>query len=216
MAEKGRRATLSRPRVIRAAVGLADTDGAEALTMRRLGRELGVEAMALYNHVGGKDDLLDAMVEDAAEEIVLPDDGTPWRAYARGRALSAHAVMLRHPWLPALWTSRLAVGPARMRYMDGALRSLREAGFPPGLLDRAYHAVENHILGHAMQTAGFPLDEAEMREAAEPLLRSPALEPYPDLVAHIRHHRDTPSVAAALAFGLDLILDGVERLLAAS
>ncbi|WP_017622750.1 TetR/AcrR family transcriptional regulator [Nocardiopsis chromatogenes] len=216
MAERGRRTTLNRPRVVEAAVGLADAEGVEALTMRRLGRELGVEAMALYNHVGGKDDLLDAMVESTAEEIVLPEDGTPWRAYARGRALSAHAVMLRHPWLPALWTSRLAVGPARMRYMDGALRSLREAGFPPGLLDRAYHAVENHIVGHALQAVGFPLDQEGMREAGEPLLRSPALEPFPDLLAHIRHHLAAPPGDDAFAFGLDLLLDGVDRLRAAS
>ncbi|MEV2278105.1 TetR/AcrR family transcriptional regulator [Nocardiopsis sp. NPDC049922] len=207
-----RRATLSRPRVIEAGIRLADAEGADALSMRRLGRELGVEAMALYNHVDNKDDLLDGMLERAAEEIELPDDGADWRRSARRRAVSAHTVLMRHPWLPALWTSRINLGPARMRYMDHALRSLREAGFPPDLLDRAYHAIENHVVGHAMQAIGFTLDEEQMRELGEPLLRSSPLAEYPDLIAHIRHHLERPSQGDDFEFGLDLILDGLERL----
>ncbi|WP_017597504.1 TetR/AcrR family transcriptional regulator [Nocardiopsis lucentensis] len=206
------RVTLNRHLVIEAGIRLADAEGADALSMRRLGRELGVEAMALYNHVDNKDDLLDGMIERAAEEIELPEDGADWREFARRRAVSAHDVLMRHPWLPALWTARITLGPARMRYMDRALRNLRESGFPPDLLDSGYHAVENHIVGHAMQAIGFPLDAEEMRELGEPLLRSSPLAEYPDLVAHIRHHLEHPSRGDAFEFGLDLILDGLERL----
>ncbi|WP_304452730.1 TetR/AcrR family transcriptional regulator [Nocardiopsis sp. YSL2] len=206
------RVTLSRQRVIEAGVRLADAQGAEALSMRRLGRELGVEAMALYNHVDNKDDLLDGMIEWAADEIELPEDSTDWRRFTRRRAVSAHAVLMRHTWLPALWTSRITLGPVRMRYMDHALRSLREAGFPPDLLDRGYHAIEDHIVGHAMRAIGFALDDEQMRQLGEPMLRSSPLAEFPDLVAHIRHHLEQPSHGEGFEFGLDLILDGLERL----
>lgn len=191
------------------AVTLADTQGIDALSMRALGRELGVEAMSLYNHIGNKDDLLDSMVDRVAAEIELPD-GPDWRHRARRRAVSAHAVLLRHPWAPTLWTSRITMGPARMRYMDSALRDLREAGFPPTLLDSAYHTIENHIVGHAMQAVGFPLDVEDMERVGEDVLRVFPADDYPDLAAHIRHHIDRPDHDDAFAFGLDLILDGLE------
>jgi AcrR family transcriptional regulator len=206
------RPTLTRERVVDAGIAVADADGIDALTMRRLGRELGVEAMALYNHVGNKDDLLDGMLDRAAGEIELSGDDVDWRTFARRRATAAHAVLIRHRWLPAVWTSRISLGPNRMRYMDSALRNLREAGFPPELLDRAYHAVENHIVGHALQTIGFPLDNDQMQELGEPLLRSQPLADYPDLIAHIRHHLDRAPEQDEFAFGLDLILDGLQRL----
>ncbi len=197
-----------------AAVALADAEGIDALTMRRLGRELGVEAMALYNHVDNKDGLLDGMLDRVADEIELPDSGPDWQHGARRRAISAHAVLMRHPWAAAVWTSRLSPGPARMRYMDSALRSLREAGFPPALLDRTFHAIENHIVGHAMQALGFPLDRNQMEEMGERILRSFPVKEYPDLAAHIRYHveLEDPDGEDEFEFGLDLILDGLERM----
>jgi AcrR family transcriptional regulator len=207
----GRRTPLNRDRVLEAGVVLADAEGIGAMSMRRLGRELGVEAMSLYNHVQNKDDLLDAMLDRVAGEIELPGGDPDWRQPARRRAVSAHATLMRHPWAAALWTARLNVGPARMRYMDSALRGLREAGFSPGLLDSAYHTIENHIAGHAMQALGFPLDQDEMAAVGESFLRAFPVKEYPDLAAHIRHHLDHPAQGDEFEFGLDLILDGLER-----
>lgn len=210
-----RRRGLTRERVLEAAIALADAEGIAALTMRRLADEVDVKAMALYNHVDNKDDLLDAMIERAAESIVLPDDDADWRTHARQRAISAHVELLRHPWLAPLWASRIALGPARMSYMDSALRSLRRAGFTGELLDRSYHAVENHIIGHALQSVGFPLDSADMRQIGQAFLRAFPVEDYPDLADHIRHHlakAEEGRESDEFEFGLDLILDGLERL----
>ena len=213
---KARRTPLNRARVLAVAIALADAEGIEVLSMRRLGRELGVEAMSLYNHVGNKDDLLDGMLDQVAAEIELPADdsagGADWRHAARRRAISAHAVLMRHPWAAAMWISRLTIGPARMRYADGVLRSLREAGFGHGSLDRAYHTIENHIVGHALQALGFPLDTGELEQAAESFLSSFAEEEYPDLAAHVQYHVENPTDDDEFEFGLTLILDGLDPL----
>jgi AcrR family transcriptional regulator len=198
--------------VLAAGVALADAEGIAALTMRRLGAELGVEAMALYNHVANKDDLLDGMLDRVIAEIELPDGGPGWRALARRRAISAHAALNRHPWAAALWTSRISLGPARTRYLDSALRCLREAGFAPDLLDRAFHTIEDHIVGHVLQVLGFPLDHAQMEEAGARVMRSFPVEEYPDLAAHLRHHLQHGEDGDGFTFGLDLILDGLEQL----
>lgn len=213
---KGRRTPLNRDRVVAAAVALADAEGIGALTMRRLGRELEVEAMALYNHVANKDDLLDGMLDWIAAEIELPDNGRDWRDHVRRRAISAHTAMMRHPWAAPLWTSSIDLGPARMRYLDSALRCLREAGLPPDLLDRAFHTIENHIFGHVLQAQGFPLDHDQMEEMGERLMESFPVREYPDLAAHIRHHLQQDENGDAFEFGLALILDGLERMRGAS
>ncbi|WP_205856979.1 TetR/AcrR family transcriptional regulator C-terminal domain-containing protein [Phytoactinopolyspora endophytica] len=206
-----RRTRLNRDRVLDAGAALADAEGIGALTMRRLGKELGVEAMALYNHVHNKDDLLHGMLDRVAGEIELPDSSPDWRDHVRRRAISAHAVLMRHPWAAGLWTSSINLGPARMRYMDSALRSLDEAGFPPDLLDRAFHTIEDHIVGHALQALGFPLDHDQMMETGEEFLRTFPVDEYPDLAAHIRHHLQDDEDGDGFEFGLDLILDGLER-----
>jgi AcrR family transcriptional regulator len=211
-----RRATLNRDRVLDAGVALADTEGLGALTMRRLARGLQVEAMSLYNHIDNKDDLLDGMLDRVAAEMELPTGGTRWRHDTRRRAVSAHAALLRHPWAATVWTSRVTPGPARMRYMDGALRNLREAGFTSTLLDRAYHTIENHIVGHAQQALGFPVGADELAELGERFLRSFPVAEFPDLAAHVRHHIEHPEEGDDFEFGLDLILDGLERMRASS
>ncbi|MBO0610745.1 TetR/AcrR family transcriptional regulator [Myceligenerans salitolerans] len=242
------RPTLTRDRVLDAGVAMADAEGIGTLSMRRLGKELGVEGMALYNHVKNKDDLFEGMLDRVAAEIDLPATGhadapsvgadapsagaavpgtgsapaaqsradpaaprVDWRSRARWRAVSAHATFMRHPWSAALWTSSVGVGPARMRYLDTALRDLREAGFADGLLDLAFHTVENHIVGHAMQELGFSLAPGEMEAMGAELLRSFPVEEYPFLAEHIRYHVEETG-DDAFEFGLDLILDGLERL----
>lgn len=209
---EGPRTPLNRDRVLAAGVALADVEGIGALTMRRLGRELGVEGMALYNHVANKGDLLDGMLEHVAGEIEMPDDCADWRDCARQRSVSAHSALMRHPWSATLWTSSMSLGPARMRYLDSGLRCLREAGFPAQLLDLAFHTIENHIVGHALQALGFPMERDEMVEAGERLMQTFPDTEYPDLAAHIRYHLEGQEDGDGFEFGLDLILQGLEQM----
>src|SRR5713226_6269658 len=120
---------LKRERVLRAALVLADTSGIDSLTMRNLGRELGVEAMSVYNHVANKNDILDGIVDLVFSEIELPIEGAEWKPAMRKRAISAHEALLRHPWATSLMQSRTKPGPATLRHHDTVLATLRKAGF---------------------------------------------------------------------------------------
>src|SRR3954465_7138723 len=120
---------ISRDRVLKAAVGLADEIGIESLSMRKLGQALGVEAMSLYNHVANKDDLLDGMVDVVFGEIGLPSSATDWKTAMRQRALSAREVLARHSWAIGLMESRSRPGPATLRHHDAVLGCLRGASF---------------------------------------------------------------------------------------
>jgi AcrR family transcriptional regulator len=211
-ATRQQRTPLSRERILQAAVSMADAEGIDALTMRRLAGQLQVEAMSLYNHVANKDDLLDGMIELVAAEIEEPSGAAGWRAATRQRAISAHDALLRHPWSSILWASRMNVGPARMRHMDAMLRELREAGFAPGLLDVAFHTLENHVVGHALQASSFPFDADDLPALSARYLEGFPSEEFPDLAAHIRHHMDQPAGGeSSFEFGLDSILDALER-----
>jgi AcrR family transcriptional regulator len=118
------RIPLSRERVLRAAIVLADEGGIEALSMRKLAKELGVEAMSLYNHVANKDEIFDGIIDLVASEIDLPADGTDWKTAMRESAISTRDVFLRHPWASSLWMSRQG-GSARLRRGDWMLRPLQ-------------------------------------------------------------------------------------------
>src|SRR5919109_5379825 len=153
------RTPLTRERVLRAAIALADESGVEALTMRRLAKELGVEAMSLYNHVANKGDLVDGMVDVVLGEVELPADEPDWRAAVRKCAPSFHEVLVGHPWAASLvifprGTTTPPVDSPRLRYMEWLLGRLREAGFSADLTYHAYHALDAHILGFTMWELG--------------------------------------------------------------
>ena len=139
------RRPLSRERILRAALDLADEGGVEAITMRKLGGLLGFEAMSLYNHVGGKDDVLDGILDLVLAETVPPSPDVAWDAAIRESALSVHAALTRHPWSCPLLMRR--VRPARMQYMDSLLGRLRTAGFSADATYSAYHVLDGHIFG---------------------------------------------------------------------
>ncbi len=209
-----RRAPLSRERVLRAAIALADTGGIEALSMRRLGQELGVEAMSLYNHVANKDDILDGMVDLVFGEIALPEDQGDWKPAMRRRAISAHEALLRHAWAPSLMQSRTKPGPATMRHHDSVLGSLRTAGFTLVMAAHAVSVIDGYVYGFALQQINVPLQSREqVAEVGEQILRLMAGE-YPHLAEMITEHAMKPGYdyADEFEFGLDLILDGLERL----
>ena len=138
MATQARRSTakaqkvrepVTRERALMAAVAIADTDGIAALTMRRLAQDLGVEAMSLYHHVANKDEVLDGITDLVVGEIRVPPRGTDWRTAMRARAISAHEVLLAHPWAAMMIMSRLIVGPGITGYLNSTLGRLREGGF---------------------------------------------------------------------------------------
>jgi AcrR family transcriptional regulator len=212
------RAPLSRERVLAAAIALADAGGIEALTMRRLGQELGVEAMSLYRHVANKDDLLDGMVDVVFGEIELPTDGTDWRTAMRERAISVRAALTRHPWATPLMQSRSTPGPATLRHHDTVIGTLRSAGFPIALVAHAFSALDSYIYGFALQQRSLPFEtEEETAELATAIMARFPADQYPHLVELTVEHVLQPGYdyGEEFALGLDLILDGLERALPA-
>jgi AcrR family transcriptional regulator len=207
------RIPLSRERVLKAAVELADARGIEALSMRKLAQELGVEAMSLYHHVAKKDDILNGIVDAVLDEIELPAKGADWKEAIRRSAISAHEVFLRHPWACSLVLTMSGISPARLRYMDALLASLRAGGFPPELTYHGYHALDSHIMGFTLWQGNFPAS-AELADLAADFIREFPTEEYPDLAEHIEQHIDGSAhgEGSDFEFVLDLILDGLERL----
>lgn len=207
-----RRAPLSRERVLRAAVALADESGIESLTMRRLGQELGVEAMSLYKHVANKDDILDGIVDLVLGDIDVPPTGTQWRTAMRARAISAHQVLLSHPWAAMLVMSRFNIGPGMTRYLDATLGRLREGGFSiEGALD-TWHTLDSHIYGFTLQELNLPFEVEETRNVSAAVLGQLSADAYPHVVEVITRIMQTGR-EENFEFGLDLILDGLERTL---
>jgi len=207
---------LSRERVLGAAVLLADEDGIESLTMRKLGLRLGVEAMSLYNHVANKDDLLDGMVDLVVSEIDLPSDAADWKEAMRRRAVSARVVFSRHPWASGLIDSRESSGPARLRYLDWVVGTLRRAGFTLELALRAFSLLDSYIYGFGRQQLSSSAEpDVEPEEMAEAFLRAIPADEYPYLRELVVEHAMNAGYdeAADFEFGLSLILDGLERLL---
>ena len=209
------RTPLNRERVLRAAIALADTGGIESLTMRKLGHELGVEAMSLYNHVTNKDDILDGIVDLVFSEIAMPSGRADWKAAMHRRAISAREVLLRHPWATKLMQSRTKPGAATMRHHDAVLGSLREAGFTLDMAAHAYSVMDSYIYGFALQQMNLPLGTSEnVARVAQDILRQLPADEYPHLAEMIIEHGMKPGYAYAdeFEFGIDLILDGLERL----
>ena len=208
------RVRLNRERVLRAAIALADAGGIESLTMRKLGEQLGVEAMSLYNHVASKDDLLDGMVDAVFSEIDLPSGGPDWKTAMRARAISARQALSRHPWAIGLMESRTSPGPATLRHHDTVLGTLREAGFSIKLAAHAYSALDSYSDGFALQEASLPFDTAEeTAEVVQTILARSAADEYPHLTELTIEHVLRPGYdyGNEFEFGLDLILDGLER-----
>jgi AcrR family transcriptional regulator len=209
-----RRAPLSRERVLRAALDLADAVGIESMSMRKLGEELGVEAMSLYNHVANKDDILDGIVDLVFSEIALPSGRGDWKPSMRKRAISAHEALLRHPWAPSLMQSRTKPGPATLRHHDSVLGRLRTAGFTLVMAAHAVSVIDGYVYGFALQQINIPLQSREqVAEVGQDILRQMAGE-YPHLAEMITKHAMKPGYdyAKEFEFGLDLILDGLERI----
>ena len=209
------RIPLSRERVLRAAIALADEGGIESLSMRKLGQELGVEAMSLYHHVANKDDLLDGIVDAVTSEIEVPSDETDWKEAIRRTAISSHDLFLRHRWACSLLMRRARVSPDRMRWMEAVLRTFRKAGFSADMTHHAYHAIDSHITGFTLWQVSMPFEtKEELVGMAEGFLRQIPADEYPYVIEHAEQHiaPSSPDGKTEFEFGLDLIIDGLARL----
>jgi len=232
------RIPLSRDRVLRAAVRVADEGGLESLTMRRVAEELGAEAMSLYYHVAKKEDILDGLVDviaaeinDAVETLPEPSGGTGWKTAIRRRILSAREVFLRHPWAPGVFEERAGASPAVLRYYDGLVGLMRDGGFSYDLIHHALHALGSRALGFSQEpfapgdSPGGPdspggsggLGGGAGAAAPPPDVEQMAAQ-FPHLAGMMAEivHDDPDSTLgwcddqAEFEFGLDLILDGLD------
>ncbi|MGW7357180.1 TetR/AcrR family transcriptional regulator [Streptomyces sp. NPDC054802] len=216
-AGKGRRKAsartpLSRERVIRAAMAVADEKGTAALTMRAIAGPLGVEAMSLYHHVAGREDVLDGMVDAVFGAIDLPSRDTDWRSAMRRRATSARAVLRSHPWAVALMDSRTRPGPMTLRHHDAVIGALRAGGFSVPMAAHAFSLIDSYLYGFVIQEVSLPFSgSAELEEVAGALLSEMPADAYPHLTELVTEHALKPGYdyADEFTFGLTLILDAL-------
>lgn len=207
------RPPLTKDRILEAAVDVADRDGLDALTMRRLGAELGFEAMSLYKHVANKEEILEGMVELIVGHIVIPEPGADWREAMRRRAISAREVFSQHSWVIALLEARGSSGPAVMRYRNAILGNLMSAGFPIEGAAHAFWLLDCYVYGQVIQETSMTPSTPE--DAADPATAAPdqaTMSDYPHLAAMYEHAQTYGyTFDGEFEFGLELILDGLER-----
>lgn len=210
------RVPLSRDRALAAAVALADAEGLEALTMRRLARELGVEAMSLYHHLKNKDEILDGMVEAVFAEIELPAPDAEWKPAMLARSASLREVLTRHPWAISIMESRTSPGPATLRHHDAVIGCFRNGGFSVAMAAHAFSLVESYIYGFVLQEVNLPFDDSvdseQLAALVDTILPDLTLEKYPHFLELTTEHVLQPgySYAGEFTFGLGVILDGLE------
>jgi AcrR family transcriptional regulator len=208
------RQRLSRERVLQAAIAHADAGGLEALTMRQLAEMLDVAPMALYRHVANKDDLIDAMIDVVFGEIGLPAGGADWKTAMRERALALCDVLARHHWAVGLMESRRSPGPANLRHHDAVIGKLRAAGFDIPMAAHAYALLDSYIYGFALTKMNLPFEtDGEVAAVAKEMLAPFPANEYPNLAEFISEHAMKPGYdyGNEFEYGLDLILDGLER-----
>jgi AcrR family transcriptional regulator len=207
-----RRKPLNRDRILRAAVELADGFGVEALTMRRLGEELGFEAMSLYRYVANKNDLLDGMLDLVLAEWQLPETQGDWTEAIRTSARSVHDALRRHPWAARLLMTGSHLRPARLRYMDRLLATLREGGFDEAATYHVYHLLDGYIFGFSLWEIAYTTLPADA-EVVSRIMETVPWDDYPHLTEHRDQHMDDGPHREVSAFqvGLDLILDGLQQ-----
>ncbi|WP_199314883.1 TetR/AcrR family transcriptional regulator [Streptomyces cadmiisoli] len=206
------RTPLSRERVIRTAMAVADAKGAAALTMRAIAEPLGVEAMSLYHHVSGREDILDGMVDAVFDEIDLPPRDADWKSAMRHRANSARTVLRSHPWAVPLMDSRTRPGTATLRHHDAVIGALRSGGFSVAMAAHAFSLIDSYLYGFVIQELSLPFsNSAELNEVATGMLREMPADAYPHLAELAVEHALKPGYdyADEFPFGLTLILDAL-------
>jgi len=207
------RLPLSRERALSAAVTLADAEGIGSLTMRRLAKELRVEAMSLYHHLANKDEILDGMVDVVFGEIELPSVEVGWKSAMRDRSHSVRAALTRHPWAIGIMESRTSPGPATLRHHDAVLGCLRSGGFSVEMAGHAFSLIDSYIFGFVLQEVNLPFEEGDdMTEAVESIMPELPHSDFPHLTEFAIERVMQPGYRYGdeFHFGLDLILDGLD------
>ena len=213
-----RRRPLEHEQIVDEAIRLADEHGLEAVSMRRLAASLGVQAMSLYHHLPNKDALLEAMLDAIYERMAIPDATDDWREALRIRATAMRTAFLRHPWSLALVDSRTAPGPASLEHTDTLLGCLRTAGFSVAMTAHASAVFDAFVYGFAVQERNLPSgDDADVVDVAANVLAEMPEGAYPYLTEFAVEHVLKPGYdfGHEFAFGLELVLDGIERAAAA-
>lgn len=206
------RVPLSRDRVLRGAIAVADAGGIAALTIRTLAAELGVKPMSVYHYVANKDEILDGIVDLVFSEFELPAPGGNWRKQMRRRADSAREVLRRHPWATVLLQSRLNAGPATLRHHNAVIGTLRGAGFTVEQTAHAFALIDSYLYGFAMSETALPIHGPEsVADLAEAMVRQFPVDEYPHLFEFTTEHIMQPGYdfGAEFEFGLNLILDAL-------
>ncbi len=213
MTKDEQRAPLSRDRAIAVAIRLADEGGIDSLTMRKLAKELQVEAMSLYYHVPNKDDILDGMVDSVFSQIGLPAADTPWKKGMRDRAHSARNVLNLHPWAVSLMDSRTSPGPGTLAHHNAVLGCLREGGFSVAMAAHAFSLLDAYIFGFVLQDTNLPFESPEELQAlADSIMETFPVEAFPHMYELTIEHVLKPgyNYGDEFDYGLELILDGLE------
>jgi AcrR family transcriptional regulator len=211
------REPLTKERILRSAVALADEGGVESLSMRRIAQELGVVPMALYKHVASKDEMLDGMVDVVVGEIDPPLEDADWKTAIRERVLSARRALLRHPWASRVIESRTAPTPTLIAYMDSMIGILRRGGFSIDLTHHAMHAMGSRLLGFTQELFDDTPDDPPEIQAIAMQQMAEAYPNISEMVAGITHDDETVVGLGCddqfeFEFALDLMLEGLERL----
>jgi AcrR family transcriptional regulator len=210
--KRQKRQPLNRDRVLRAALALADAGGIEALSMRRLGEGLGVEAMALYKHVANKEEVLAGIVDIIVGHIDIEESGVSWKESMRRRAISMRKAFARHPWALGLLESRRSLGPAALRYCNSVLGVLRRAGFSTAMAMRAFSVLDSYAYGYSIQEKSLPSGSAtETTDATELFLRQLPGDEYPYLAETAASIMQSGlDYTEEFELGLDLLLKALE------
>ncbi|HEY3607758.1 MAG TPA: TetR/AcrR family transcriptional regulator [Pseudonocardiaceae bacterium] len=210
------RAPLSREKLFGAAIDVADTGGIAALTIRSVAAELGVKPMSLYHHVANKEAIIDGIIDIVFSEIDLPPADADWRSALRRRCHSARAVLRRHPWATPVMESRSYPGAATLRHHDAVLGTLRRGGFPVALAAHAYSLLDSYVYGFALEEAALPFSPQNVDDAVAAFLAQFPTQEYPYLAEMATEHVMRPGYdyGHEFDFGLELILDGLQRKLA--
>ena len=213
-AEPEPRLPLTRDRILGAALELADDGGIDSLTMRKLGQELGFEAMSLYHYVANKNELLNGLCDLVLAETDLPSPDGDWVEAVRSSAISVHRALRRHPWACTLLMAPDHVRPARLRYMDSLLGRLRDAGFSAETTYHAYHVIDGHIFGFSFWQSSHAYTAEELSQFVETFAKAIPADEYPHLHEHgAQHFAEGPHHdVSAFEFGLDLILEGLQKI----
>lgn len=213
--DRKKRVPLDRERLLNSAMAIADADGNSALTMRSLAKKLGVKPMAIYHHVDNKEEILDGIIDMVFAEIDLPPANTDWKTAMRQRAVSARRVLTRHSWAIPLMESRTNPGPNTLRQHDAVVGTLRQAGFSIEMTAHAYSLLDSYIYGFALQeSVSLPFDKETAPEVVESILAKFPTDTYPYLTELAIEHILQPGYdySNEFEFGLDLILDGLDRI----